>query len=336
MNAWWVFGRRIGLGLGLMLLLAGCETAPVHEGGHSTPVHATKPATTIPSSDIANADEHDGPPAPWEIPADILAIPDAVPRDEPRSDSGNPDSYVALGQRYYVLRDTHGYREKGRASWYGKKFQGKRTSSGEPYDMFKMTAAHRTLPIPCYARITNVQTNDSVIVKINDRGPFHSARIIDVSYTAAAKLGMLTNGEIPVELEVVEPNGSPKPPLRPLPTADSNDSAPRQNPMTVASNNQLPKSVAPPPDRRANAACPAEVPKVRFLQTGVFRDSGNAATMRDQLSGMGFAPVQLRTGQRDGKNIYRVVLGPISNDTDVDLLRHRLADLQLTGIPLAE
>lgn len=141
-----------------------------------------------------------------EVPPDVVNIPDAVVLDEPRSRYGNPNSYDALGKRYSVLsKIPKGYRETGRASWYGKKFHGRRTANGEIYDMFKMTAAHKTLPIPSYARITSKANGRSVVVRINDRGPFHPGRIVDLSYAAAAKLDLLHHGSENVVLEVLTP-----------------------------------------------------------------------------------------------------------------------------------
>src|SRR5690606_27721217 len=118
---------------------------------------------------------------------DLEAIPDAIPRDEPRSARGNPASYEVFGKRYHVLASAAGYKERGVASWYGPDFHARSTSSGEPYDMYAMTAAHKTLPIPAYARVTNLANGRSVVVRINDRGPFIDNRIIDLSYTAAHK-----------------------------------------------------------------------------------------------------------------------------------------------------
>ncbi|MGC1730287.1 MAG: septal ring lytic transglycosylase RlpA family protein, partial [Steroidobacteraceae bacterium] len=146
-------------------------------------------------------------------PADILSIPDAVVRAEPRSAHGNPPFYDALGRRYYVLASAEGYVEVGVASWYGPSFHGGNTSSGESYDMYAMTAAHRTLPLPTYARVTNLKNGRSVVVRINDRGPFVANRIIDLSYTAAAKLDMLREGTTPVEVRALTP-GEPEPPTR--------------------------------------------------------------------------------------------------------------------------
>lgn len=137
-------------------------------------------------------------------PVDARSIPDAVPRAEPLSKYGNRPSYQVNGITYQVLADSAGYSERGIASWYGRKFHGKRTSSGEAYDMYSMTAAHRSLPLPCYARVTNLQNGRNVVVKINDRGPFHENRLIDLSYAAAAKLDILSNGTGMVEIQVID------------------------------------------------------------------------------------------------------------------------------------
>jgi rare lipoprotein A len=141
-------------------------------------------------------------PAP---PPGIGGIPDAVPRVEPRSAHGNPPFYDVLGQRYHVLATADGYLERGVASWYGPTFHGGNTSSGEPYDMYGMTAAHKTLPLPCYARVTNLRNGHSVVVRINDRGPFVANRLIDLSYTAAAKLDMIREGTTLVEVRALTP-----------------------------------------------------------------------------------------------------------------------------------
>jgi rare lipoprotein A len=157
------------------------------------------------------------PPAPPQPvpppPADVLSVPDAVPRAEPRSAHGNPPFYDALGRRYYVLASAEGYVEIGVASWYGPTFHGGNTSSGESYDMYGMTAAHKTLPLPTYARVTNLKNGRSVVVRINDRGPFVANRIIDLSYTAAAKLDMLREGTTLVEVRALTP-GEVEPPTR--------------------------------------------------------------------------------------------------------------------------
>ena len=144
-------------------------------------------------------------PAPLPAAPEISAIPDAVPRLEPRSAHGNPPFYDVSGKRYFVLTLADGYIERGVASWYGPTFHGGNTSSGEPYDMYAMTAAHRTLPLPTYARITNLRNGRSVVVRINDRGPFVANRLIDLSYTAAAKLDMVRDGTTLVEVRALTP-----------------------------------------------------------------------------------------------------------------------------------
>ncbi|MFO1427246.1 MAG: septal ring lytic transglycosylase RlpA family protein [Steroidobacteraceae bacterium] len=182
--------RRVA-GLVAALVLAGCASLPREQPP-------------------ARAPERPTPPPP---PTDLAGIPDAVPRAEPRSRYGNPVSYEVFGKRYYVLATSEGYVERGTASWYGPGFHAERTSSGEPYDMYAMTAAHKTLPIPVYARVTNLRNGRSVVVRINDRGPFVGDRIIDLSYTAAWKLDMLREGTAPVELRVLPAGPAPAPTL---------------------------------------------------------------------------------------------------------------------------
>ena len=143
----------------------------------------------------------DGP--PLHTPPDIAYLPDPVPREEPKSERGNPPAYTVRGKTYHVMDSAAGYRATGNASWYGKKFHGRLTSSGEPFDMFKLTAAHTTLPIPTYLKVTNLANGRSTVVRVNDRGPFHSGRIIDLSYAAAVKLDFADSGTTRVRVETV-------------------------------------------------------------------------------------------------------------------------------------
>jgi len=147
-------------------------------------------------------------PPPVVTPPDIGNIPDAVPKAEPLSKSGNPPFYDALGQRYFVMQSAVGYVERGVASWYGPGFHRVATSNGERYDMYGMTAAHKTLPLPCYVQVTNLTNGKSIVVRVNDRGPFKTGRIIDLSYTAAAKLDMLRAGTALVEVRALTPGQS--------------------------------------------------------------------------------------------------------------------------------
>ena len=134
-------------------------------------------------------------------------FPEEQPRAEPLSRSGNMDEYEQSGRRYRVLDTSYGYDERGTASWYGEEFQGRATSSGEPFDMNRLSAAHRTLPIPSWVRVTNLLNGRSVLLRVNDRGPFANpdARIIDVSYAAAVRLGMVEEGTVPVRVQAIEP-----------------------------------------------------------------------------------------------------------------------------------
>ena len=181
----------------------GGASAPIVESRLKPLLHALLVASLAACS---SAPTQDG--LPTAIPVDIDKIPDATPRDEARSASVNPASYEVDGLKYYVLKTGLGYKERGMASWYGTKFHGKHTSNGEVYDMFGMTAAHKTLPIPCYVRVTNLGNGKQVVVRVNDRGPFHSGRIIDLSYAAATKLGIVKNGSAAVEVETVTPGAA--------------------------------------------------------------------------------------------------------------------------------
>ena len=147
--------------------------------------------------------DRDGPP---KRRIDVSAIPDAVPRVESKSKYGNPESYVVYGKRYYTMKSSKGYQARGVASWYGEKFHGRKTSNGETYNMHAMTAAHKSLPLPTYVRVTNLSNGRSVVVRVNDRGPFHADRIIDLSYTAATKLDMLISGTALVEVRAIDPS----------------------------------------------------------------------------------------------------------------------------------
>lgn len=142
---------------------------------------------------------------PPPLPKDFATIPNAIPHVEPRAAHGNPPFYEVGGRRYYVLATAEGYEATGVASWYGPTFDGLRTSDGDRYDMYAMTAAHKTLPLPCYVRVTNLSNGRSIVVKVNDRGPFVANRLIDLSYVAAAKLDMLGSGTALVEVKAITP-----------------------------------------------------------------------------------------------------------------------------------
>jgi len=224
--------------------------------------------------------------APQE-PIDISGIPDAVPRNERLSRYGNPVSYEVMGHRYYTLKSRNGYVERGIASWYGTKFHGLRTSSGEPYDLYKMTAAHKTLPLPTYARVTNLKNGRSVIVKINDRGPFHSNRIIDLSYVAAAKLGILEYGTGLVEVEAINPSAPKKPML--------------------ATNG---------PEKQQGSSL--------FLQVGAFRNRDNAQRLSSKLQNANIGDIHIMESANASGPIYRVRIGPLDSVDEADRLSSTL------------
>jgi rare lipoprotein A len=176
------------VGLAAAFGLAGCLTTPAPPISNNATPPPPPPATAPP------------------------AAADTAPRAEPRSRHGNPPFYDVFGKRYYVLSSSASYLERGVASWYGPGFHKERTSTGEPYDMYGMTAAHKTLPLPAYVRVTNLQNGRSVVVRVNDRGPFVDNRIIDLSYTAASRLDMLRNGTAMVEVRALEfPATTPAP-----------------------------------------------------------------------------------------------------------------------------
>jgi rare lipoprotein A len=255
----------VPLAVGVAVGLAACVSAPPQPGTAGSP-----------------------PP-----PAD--SVPDAVPRTEPRSRNGNPPFYDVFGIRYFVLSSSVGYRERGVASWYGPGFHKVRTSTGEAYDMYGMTAAHKTLPLPAYVQVTNLQNGHSVVVRVNDRGPFVGNRIIDLSYTAAAKLDMLRNGTAMVEVR----------------TVDAPSTVPPAEPVT-----------------RPPVQTPAATPTL-FVQAGAFSDPANADRLVEKLRGGGYGKVFVRDDQIAGRRMYRVRIGPIPDVADFDRV---VAALERAGV----
>ncbi|TBO29335.1 septal ring lytic transglycosylase RlpA family protein [Aquabacterium lacunae] len=186
---------------GVLVSLAGCSTVPLPPAEPvarpSAKAENDRPAPPVVRPDVRP--ERDG--APDRPPEDLASVPDAVPRIEPILPRGPNKPYTVLGQDYEPMAADVPYKEKGTASWYGTKFHGRRTASGEVYSMYGMTAAHRTLPIPSYVRVRNPANDKAVIVRVNDRGPFHASRVLDLSYTAAARLELLARGHGEVEIE---------------------------------------------------------------------------------------------------------------------------------------
>ncbi len=302
----------------LAALLAACAHAP----RQAPPAVRAAPATVLPAS-----------------PPDLNAIGDAVPRVEPRSASGNPPFYDVAGHRYVVLASERGYVERGVASWYGTEFHGLRTSTGETYDMFAMTAAHKTLPLPCYARVTNLANGRSVVVRINDRGPFVANRIIDLSYTAAAKLDMIRSGTAFVQVETLSPG----------PPAES-AAVPVTTPAATAANVGLssvpalespaPGPVAAPPAATAMPGAPpvAAVPPAGprfYIQVGAYGHPENARRVLQQLRAAGLEATLAPAGA-GGTALQRVRIGPIGSVEQFDQLIARLGALGFPDARLAQ
>ncbi len=243
-----------------------------------------------PREEVPRAGNPAGPaPLPTQVPASPPSVPDAVPRYEPRSQYGNPPFYDVFGRRYFVLSSSADYVERGVASWYGPGFHKVRTSTGEPYDMYGMTAAHKTLPLPAYVRVTNLQNGRSVVVRVNDRGPFVGNRIIDLSYTAAAKLDMLRDGTAMVEVRSLPMTGYPA------------------NEVHVVSASLV--GAAPVTSAPAAAL---------FVQAGAFADPANAGRLADKLRGGGYGKVFVRDDVIAGRKMYRVRIGPVPDVAEFD------------------
>jgi rare lipoprotein A len=250
-------------------------------------------------------------PVPETAPA-TTAVPDAVPRIEPKSRYGNPPFYDVFGKRYFVLSSSVGYVERGVASWYGPGFHKVRTSIGEPYDMYGMTAAHKTLPLPAYVRVTNLQNGRSVVVRVNDRGPFVGNRIIDLSYTAASKLDMLRNGTAMVEVR----------------SLDAPPAAPVDAPVTAAG---FAPAAAPQTDSTSGTVSIVAVPAPGslFIQAGAFSDPKNAERLVERLRGGAYGKVFVRDNEIGGRRMYRVRIGPVPDVAEFDRI---VAALERAGI----
>ncbi|MGA9855463.1 MAG: septal ring lytic transglycosylase RlpA family protein [Gammaproteobacteria bacterium] len=242
-------------------------------------------------------------------PVDVSQVPNAVPRYEPKSAYGNPSAYTVNDQTYHVLPSCTDYHERGIASWYGTKFHGGRTSDGETYDMYAMTAASKVLPLPCYVQVVNLENGKNVIVKVNDRGPFVENRIIDLSYAAAARIGMLGTGTALVDVTAVTPG-------EPLPT--------------VGPGSNIPVPSGAPPASAASGGI--SKPQV-FVQVGAFANSSNAEHVLQRLQVAAVKPAFIITESQEGITFYKVRIGPLQDVSQVDALTGQLRSL---GFPDAQ
>ncbi|MBX3665943.1 MAG: septal ring lytic transglycosylase RlpA family protein [Burkholderiales bacterium] len=282
----------------LTLLLGGCGSTP--KSGSSSRAPASPPAHG------GGYYLDDGPGA--NAPADINAIPDAVPRIEPLH-RGTQRPYTVMGRSYTPMTRLEPYKARGIATWYGRRYHGKPTSSGEPYDMYAMTAAHTVLPIPSYVRVTSVANGRSVVVRVNDRGPFIGDRLIDLSYTAAYKLGIIGAGSGMVEVESIIPGMTPpaaEPPVVTVP-------APAPTVETGALPPPPPAAAIPPAAGAAPAVTTPAVAGGTWLQFGAFGVQANAETYLARLQSQAdWLASTLRIHHSDG--IYRVQAGPYASD----------------------
>jgi len=270
------------------------------------------------------------------------AIADAEPKVEPLARAAN-NPYTVFGQRYMPFTRFQAYRERGVASWYGRKFHGQKTSSGEPYDMYAMTAAHTVLPIPSYARVTNPANGKSVIVRVNDRGPFHSARVIDLSYTAAWKLGYAAAGSATVEVEAITPeeipliaarkNGPPPveivraaPPAQPQP-GEPIDAAPTAPPAKPQPDVAIDPTPAEPPPAQASAPVIPIEPGAGgvYLQLGAFSARDNAENLRAKIQQqLAWLNQAIEIFPKDG--LFRLHLGPYRDRGEATGIAERIRE----------
>ena len=220
---------------------------------------------------------------------DVETIPNAIPKREPKSRYGNPESYVVFGKRYYVMDSGKGYIEKGIASWYGTKFHGRRTSSGETYDMYAMTAAHKSLPLPTYVKVTNLSNDKFIVVKVNDRGPFHENRIIDLSYTAAIKLDIIQKGTGLVEVKAIDPE-EPK-----------EDNLVKDDKISTQDTSF-------------------------YIQVGTFSKLESAKILKQKLGSFGDNLIKISNVIVSGNTLYRVRIGPFTDTKLSDSIVSKLSD----------
>jgi len=295
--------RRL-LPIAVVALLAACGSAP-------TKSPSTGPVGVAPPAPSSRYYKDDG---PGDAPPNLDAIPEAVPKAEPLHRFANRP-YTVLGRDYIPATNLRPYRERGIASWYGKKFHGEKTSTGDIYDMYAMTAAHPTLPLPSYARVTNVATGKSVVVRVNDRGPFLHNRVIDLSYAAADRIGIAQKGSGEVDVEAILPLSVPTvvagAPLAPV--------APHEPAVPTAS---TPSSSAPAGEPTVPVA---SLDGGYVVQLGAFASYANAQSFVAHVSNQ-IAPLGVEPGVRQVNGLFRVYIGPYPARDDARRMADRLRD----------
>lgn len=318
--------------LSMALLLTACGSPPprsadttgqsVEQGPSSTPSTRTARKPGVVQKRGGGYYKDDGPGD--EIPDNLDDIPDAQPRPEPLHRFAN-NPYVVLGKSYVPNTQLKAIRQRGIASWYGKKFHGQKTSIGEPYDMFSMTAAHPTLAIPSYAKVTSVNSGKSVVVRVTDRGPFHADRIIDLSYAAAYRLGYVNDGSTQVEVEAIVPNETaptiyaqvkPLPPVT-LPPALNAEIDEIESLVSTLANGKNSEASS------GAIVASAAIQKGVFIQLGAFSSVDNAESLRSHLSReldwLGES-IQIQAGN----GMHKVHLGPYAKRSDAEKVAEKI------------
>jgi rare lipoprotein A len=307
-------GRTLGCAA-LLALLAGCASGP--------PAFPERPVAVPAGSD------KDGTPG---YRADLANVPDAIPRPEVRTAAGNKSPYTVLGKTYRVKPVPTGHRERGLGSWYGTKFHGRKTSLGEDYDVYTMTAAHKSLPLPTYVRVTNLENGKRAVVRVNDRGPFHEDRVIDLSYAAAYRLGYANKGTALLELEVLDP-------MAPEWVAKRAGREYREPAMAARAPESAPVAADSLPDVVAGAdpgfspeSAASEMQRRVWLQAGAFRSIDGARNLQRNLAALLDQDVTIQTVA----GWHRVRVGPLANDAVLDDALRRLAAARLAAQVVTE
>lgn len=309
-------------------VLAACTSTPSLQATELTvnpvngPISKGKTATRKSSAVLKKGGgfyKDDGPAE--DIPDGLDDIPDAEPKWEPLHKPATRP-YVVLGKEYVPNTSLKPYKARGTASWYGKKFHGQKTSIGEPYNMFAMTAAHTTLALPSYARVTSVQSGQAVIVRITDRGPFHADRIIDLSYTAAYKLGLINGGSGQVEVEAILPGELTATTYAQVTPPPAVVRAEKDEIALMAE--QLAKEQAPVQTIAVISPVPASsaLAKGVYLQLGAFANADNAENLKNHLTrelDWLSEPMRVQPGE-----IHRLQLGPYANRADADKVAEKI------------
>jgi rare lipoprotein A len=340
---------------GWLLILTLGISACSHHGPHKPMHHGGKND----ADPITESDDGDGPP---ELDIDVTHIPNATPKVEPLSRFGNPTKYEVFGKNYRTMPHSRGYAVEGTASWYGRKFHGQRTSSGEPYDMYGMTAAHRSLPLPTYAKIENLRNGKEVIVKINDRGPFVKDRLIDLSYAAAKKLGIHATGTGKVRITAIDPVAwhkqqkehtrlaqAGKKKVNKAKSASKDTQLAQANKTGTTSKKAQPATkgtqlaktdkttttkVAAKP---ANKTQVAKANKQIYIQLGAFSKKANAEQLAEKASTLTQAlsnvNAQVLTGKLANKDSYKVRVGPLKSEQEAQNLQKKLVALNRSTQP---